>query len=225
MQQYAPSRDQTEALEEPSSPFAPAHDLIAAPASPSPRLAETAEFPIEEHLLGRLIVLQQGEEERSLRIDPTADGPKVGIDAPEPRAVTGGHGVEKPLISFLKPSSFEAEQNRTLSHFAGSLAEIDSVKVVGITSPVAGDGETVTAFNLAGILEQGRRKRVLVLEADLRQPVMAKYVGVPKLGRGFAHLIAQPDLGLTQAVTRLPSGRCSKRPSGLRRLIRTRTDS
>jgi protein-tyrosine kinase len=165
--------------------------------------------------------LQQAEEERGRQSWPTVDLPdaraepvdardapsEVASRAPGPSAVHSIEGVQEHLISLLRPSSFEAEQYRMLAHFVERLAETSATKVVGIASPAAGDGKTLTALNLAAILAQDQRKRVLVLEADLRQPVMSKYLGLPESERGLAQLIARTGLTLTQAVTRLSWGR------------------
>lgn len=128
----------------------------------------------------------------------TAERPPLGTTA---RSI---EGVEEHLVSLLRPSSFEAEQYRTLSHMVERLRETESVTVVGIASPSGGDGKTVTAINLAGALAQDRRSRVLLLEADLRQPMVAKYLGLPDQGRGLVEVIAHPELSLMHAVTTLP---------------------
>ena len=87
-------------------------------------------------------------------------------------------GLEEHLVSLLSPSSFEAEQYRTLSHVVERLRMTNAVAVLGISSPGDGEGKTVTAVNLAGALAQDLRNRVLLLEADLRRPTLAKYLGL-----------------------------------------------
>jgi capsular exopolysaccharide synthesis family protein len=118
--------------------------------------------------------------------------------------VHGIAGVEEHLVSVLRPSSFEAEQYRTLSHFVERLHEAGALTVLGLTSPTAGDGKTVTAINLAGALAQDARSRVLLLEADMRRPAVARYLGLPEPERGLTHMIANPRLTLAQVVTSLP---------------------
>src|SRR5438445_581151 len=73
---------------------------------------------------------------------------------------------DESLVSFFAPASFEAEQYRGLRH----MVEESGKRVVGITSPTPGDGKTTTAINLAGALAQAPGIRVLLVEADLRQP-------------------------------------------------------
>jgi protein-tyrosine kinase len=175
--------------------------------------------------------LQQAEQERALRSQPERVRDRLeqsGAGAERPSLRTGDvragegasgetterrplattvhsiEGVEEHLVSLLRPSSFEAEQYRTLSNLVERLHETGSVTVVGIASPSGGDGKTVAAINLAAALAQDRRSRVLLLEADLRQPMVAKYLGFPDQGRGLAQVIAHPELALTHAVTTLP---------------------
>jgi capsular exopolysaccharide synthesis family protein len=51
--------------------------------------------------------------------------------------------------------------------------ESQSGKVIGITSPRAGDGKTTLAFNLASSIAQSR-SRVILIDANLRNPCLAR---------------------------------------------------
>jgi capsular exopolysaccharide synthesis family protein len=162
--------------------------------------------------------LQQAEQERALRAPSKIRFPEVQAangDADEEAIPTvterpvpgptvhGIAGVEEHLVSLLRPSSFEAEQYRTLSHFVERLHETGALTVVGLASASARDGKTVTAINLAGALAQDARSRVLLLEADLRRPILARYLGLTDPDRGLTHMIATPRLTLAHAVTSL----------------------
>lgn len=58
-----------------------------------------------------------------------------------------------------------------------TLEHTDRCNVLGVTSSVAGEGKSVTASNLAfSFAEMG--KRVLLLECDMRRPVMNQYLGL-----------------------------------------------
>ena len=65
-----------------------------------------------------------------------------------------------------------------------------------MTSP-GGDGKTLTAINLAGALARGSDTRVLLIEADLRRPTLAKQFGI----RGQRHR-ASPTSCSTRAARR-----------------------
>jgi len=94
------------------------------------------------------------------------------------------------LVSFLSPSSFEAEQYRGLRH----IVEESGRHVVAVTSPTPGDGKTTTAINLAG-----------ALEADLRQPRIGDQLGLGGSDtRGLADALADDGFTLPDVVRHLP---------------------
>ncbi|HZS35081.1 MAG TPA: CpsD/CapB family tyrosine-protein kinase [Methylomirabilota bacterium] len=123
-------------------------------------------------------------------------------------------GVAEHLVSLVRPASFAAEQYRMLSHAVEQLRETNAVSVVGLSSPGAADGKTVTAINLAGALAQDPRSRVLLFEADLRRPTVARYLGLPPEARGLVAAIAEARLGLADVVTRLPMFNLDVLPAG-----------
>jgi hypothetical protein len=53
-------------------------------------------------------------------------------------------------VSLLAPTSFEAEQYRELRHTIEQLRRSTELSVIAVSSPVASDGKTTTAINLAG---------------------------------------------------------------------------
>lgn len=61
-------------------------------------------------------------------------------------------------------------------------------KVVLVTSSVPGEGKSTTATNLAAAL--GQMERVLLIDADMRRPSVAKYLGLPKDKPGLSSLVA-----------------------------------
>jgi capsular exopolysaccharide synthesis family protein len=141
----------------------------------------------------------------SVEATPAVEAIPAVEERPAPELpVHGIAGVEEHLVSVLRPSSFEAGRYRTLSHFVERLHEAGALTVLGLASPAAGDGKTVTAINLAGALAQDARSRVLLLEADMRRPALARYLGLPEPERGLTHMIANPRLTLAQVVTSLP---------------------
>ena len=105
------------------------------------------------------------------------------------------------LVSFLSPSSFEAEQYRGLRH----IVEESGRHVVAVTSPTPGDGKTTTAINLAGALAQASETRVLLVEADLRQPRIGDQLGLGGSDtRGLADALADDGFTLPDVVRHLP---------------------
>jgi len=125
------------------------------------------------------------------------------------------------LVSFLAPTSVEAEQYRTLRHAVERLRRDSSLQVFAVTSAEPGDGKTVTTLNLAGSLAQSPDARVLVVCADFHRAAVAEYLGLAGLrSPGLAEAISNEDGGLAHAARRLDSlnisvllaGRAQARP-------------
>lgn len=67
------------------------------------------------------------------------------------------------------------------------LPDENRCRVIGVTSAIRGEGKTTTAINLSYTLAQ-TEKRVLLIDADMRLPTVAKKLGIP--GKpGFSNLL------------------------------------
>ncbi len=82
------------------------------------------------------------------------------------------------LIALTQPQSVAAEKYRTLATRLRMLQEQSRLKVVVLTSAVAEEGKSVSSANLALTLARSGRQRVLLLEGDLRRPVVAQMFGL-----------------------------------------------
>jgi capsular exopolysaccharide synthesis family protein len=120
--------------------------------------------------------------------------------------------VDGHLVSLLDPASFEAEQYRQLRHRVEDGARTGSVRVLAVTSAVAGDGKTVTAINLAAALAQGHGVRVLIIDADLRNPMVAAKLGIESTNGGLEAALLGPPAPLEQFVTVVDGSRLSILP-------------
>lgn len=110
------------------------------------------------------------------------------------------------LVSLRRPHSPEAEQYRSLRETIERLKRDSGLRVVAITSAVPGEGKTVTSLNLAGALAQSAGSRVLLVDADMHKPSVARYLGINNdRSIGFADLLADDSCVLAQAVRRLDS--------------------
>jgi capsular exopolysaccharide synthesis family protein len=113
--------------------------------------------------------------------------------------------VDEHLITVTSPRSFEADQYRVLRHFLAQSDLPAAKKVLGVTSPAAGDGKTTTAVNLAITLAQSAGARVLLIDADLRRPFVGTSLGLDESdGPGLAATALDPALELSQIVTTTP---------------------
>jgi capsular exopolysaccharide synthesis family protein len=112
--------------------------------------------------------------------------------------------VAEQLVSLLDPDSVAADQYRGLRYTVETLRKDSALHVLGVTSPTPGDGKTVTTLNLAGSLAQAPDARVLIIDADLRKPSVAEYLGLGN-GRphGLTHALRDPSCDLSDIVQRL----------------------
>jgi len=98
--------------------------------------------------------------------------------------------LDEHLVSLLAPKSREAEQYRALRYLIEQLHKSTDLSVIAVSSPAVADGKTTTAINLAGALAQAPDARVLLIDADLRVPSLARQLGFD----------ADPGPGLVEAI-------------------------
>jgi capsular exopolysaccharide synthesis family protein len=144
---------------------------------------------------------------------PTAPGRPQAV----PPALESADGVDEHLVSLVTPAAFEAEQYRALRHQVEQLRKASNVAVVAVSSPAIGDGKTTTAANLAGALAQSSQSRVLLVDADLRRPALARLLALGQpASPGLVDAILDPDLGLGQVAQPRPPFNLDVVPSGPR---------
>jgi len=144
--------------------------------------------------LARHAVLQAPTEDATPRTRPESAPPTAVVPAPG--------SVDEHLVSLLDPTSFAAEQYRALRHIV-ERARVDSgLQVLGVSSPGSRDGKTLTAINLAGALAQAADTRVLLIDMDLRHPVVASHLALEDVGVGLAEAILDRAVALDDVVQR-----------------------
>jgi protein-tyrosine kinase len=149
-----------------------------------------------------------------------------GEEPPRARAVpairpltrdgAGRFEITEQLVSFVSPDSFVADQYRALRHNIELLRKESGLQMLAVTSPGPGDGKTVTTLNLAGALAQNFDARVLVVDADLRRPKVAEYLGLgANRSPGLGDLIRDSGCDFGRAVRRLDGFNLSVMPAGV----------
>jgi protein-tyrosine kinase len=124
-------------------------------------------------------------------------------------------GVDGHLVSLVTPTTFEAEQYRTLRHMIEHLHASAKMSVIACTSATGGDGKTTTSINLAGALAQAPDTKVLLVDADLRRPSVARALTFgSEAGPGLVGAILHRDLGLADVVRRRPPFNLAVVPAG-----------
>jgi capsular exopolysaccharide synthesis family protein len=93
------------------------------------------------------------------------------------------------------------------------------LKSVLVTSASPGDGKSLVAVNLALTLSESFKRRVLLVDADLRRPVLHDVFGVENargLGEALSPIAPEPPrpLPVTPRLALLPAGRPQADPLG-----------
>lgn len=102
--------------------------------------------------------------------------------------------VREKLVVLSDASSVAVEQYRklaaTLHH-----AQLDrGLRVVMVTSAVTGEGKTLTATNLALTFSESYKRRVLLVDADLRRPSLHDVFQIPNVS-GLSDALRAPAAG------------------------------
>jgi capsular exopolysaccharide synthesis family protein len=131
----------------------------------------------------------------------------------------GPSGFDDRLVSLLPSRAAEVEPYLSIRHVLEEAQRLGGVSVVAVSSPMAGDGKTTTAINVAGVLGHGGG-RVLLIDADLRNPSLAGHLMVPSEAPGLVDAMLDPSLTLADVVVSpshlafdvLPAGRSTATP-------------
>lgn len=177
-----------------------------------------------------------GAEVPSL-IDPVDGATESPWDlTPDPRPIeaTGGDGTpattaslqhlgsglnaEKLVVAASIPR-VSIEQYRRLAATLHHAQEARGIRTVLVASALAEEGKTLTATNLALTLSESYRRRVLLVDADLRQPSLHSVFQVPNTSGLSDGLAAFPErklslVQLSPLLSLLPGGAPEPDPMG-----------
>jgi capsular exopolysaccharide synthesis family protein len=113
------------------------------------------------------------------------------------------------------------ERFRTLRSRLYQLREIRKLSVIAVSSAMPGEGKTFVSANLAYVFAKQHERRVLLIDADLRQSTMSGILGSPSFpglsdyigdGRSLEEVIHRGD---QDNLFFLPSGRTDQHPGEL----------
>lgn len=136
----------------------------------------------------------------------SADEPiePVGYAAPRGTArVSSDVALDPVLVAALDPMAPAAEQYRTLRSRIAQAENGQAIRVIQLTSPSNGDGKTITAVNLALTMAQEFQRRVLAIDADLRNPRVHELLGLEP-GPGLVEVLTG-EASLQDALVELPA--------------------
>ena len=136
-----------------------------------------------EAMNGRLLSARTPDDKRNETYVGTSAGERPGLPAVETRGLPGkkmGIGREMDLISKWSPLSIVAEQFRVAAARLVLLQSTDADRVTVITSAIKGEGKSVVASNLAYVLARNLGKSTLLIDVDLKCPMVHQYMGIPQ---------------------------------------------
>ncbi len=125
-----------------------------------------------------------------------------------------------PLLPYDGSSARAGEQYRAVR--TNLLQNPDAPRVLVVSSSGSGDGKTLSAVNTAGALAIKGETTVLLVDADLRNPSLARTLGLPD-SPGLADVLIG-DCKLEEAIVRtaqfpnlyvLPAGKARRNPAEL----------
>lgn len=123
------------------------------------------------------------------QIEETVRLPMLGVVPAYKFDVSALRG-EIPLAVLNAPRSASAEAYRTLRTSINLIPAMGHCRVVGITSCGPGEGKSTTALNLAIVAAQ-QNKRVLLIDGDLRKPILAKRLRTRPSGVGLGQFLSE----------------------------------
>ena len=99
---------------------------------------------------------------------------------------------QAPVYSFIHGESEGFKESVRTLRTSLTLASLqDPVQVLLFTSTVPGEGKTTTSVNLASAY--GQMDKVLLIDADMRRPTVAKQLQIPPRSPGLSNALAYPE--------------------------------
>ena len=158
--------------------------------------------------------------------DTAASSSRARTGTPEPREIAEvGAGLFEPYADQADEktvvqsgiSPIAREQYRRLAATLHHVQAERGLKAILVASALAEEGKTLTAVNLALTLSESYRRRVLLVDADLRRPTVHQAFGFENIV-GLADALAAkeerrlPIVAISPRLSVLPAGRPSADP-------------
>ncbi len=202
-------------LEEPADGVSPVE--ISTVRSATPPVAPSSPQPVRNVALGVLLGLALGFGLAVLRevLDTrvrTEDDIRLITDASVMATMTHEDDApQHPLIVQSSPHSVRAEAFRRLRTNLQFLDVADRLESIVVTSSLAGEGKSTTAINLAITLADAG-SRVALVDADLRRPSVADYMGLE--GRAGLTTVLIGKASIEDVIQPWGDGKLHVLPSG-----------
>jgi receptor protein-tyrosine kinase len=156
---------------------------------------------------------------------PLGGGQDVGAVAPPPLVRTTGHSVTIDLDRLQRQSIITPGSGRTpmgesfrrvKRHVLANIAAAEPgtpANLVMVTSPLANEGKTFCAINLAISMAMEMERTVLLVDADVAKPSVPSVLGL-KIDRGLMDVLFQQGADLSDVLCRTNIDKLTLLPAG-----------
>jgi capsular exopolysaccharide synthesis family protein len=126
--------------------------------------------------------IEEAGGQEGLLAEPVFE-PRVDLmeNLPASQLATTNGGLSDKLVTANSPRPGPVEQYRRLAARLHLSQAERGTRTVMVTSALVGEGKTLTATNLALTLSESYKRRVLLIDADLRRPWVHQLLNVPNI--------------------------------------------
>jgi capsular exopolysaccharide synthesis family protein len=160
--------------------------------------AERSGTPFEANALATDLLLAAEREAATVDAAPAQAAIPLGQPL-EAQTIAPLVSPDTRLISMTDQESLAAEKFRFLSVRLRQMQQTRKLHRVLITSTLPEEGKSLVAANLAATLARRRQQKVLLLEGDLRRPVLARQFGHPSLP-GITEWLYAPSASINNNI-------------------------
>jgi len=112
---------------------------------------------------------------------PAIEQSSTGLPWDEIRSLLPAVREESRVVTLTESNGLGAEKFRLLRARLRNLRERGQLQKLVITSAVPNEGKTLVAMNLAVCLGKHTNEKILLLEGDLRKPMLGEHLGIKTL--------------------------------------------
>ena len=120
---------------------------------------------------------------------PLVEQPTTGMPWDQIKSLLPAVREESRVVTLTESNSLGAEKFRLLRTRLRNLREHRQLQKLVVTSAIPNEGKTLVAMNLAVCLAKHTDEKILLLEGDLRKPMLGEHLGIkalPGVGQWWA---------------------------------------
>jgi capsular exopolysaccharide synthesis family protein len=161
-----------------------------------------------------------GSEEQPIEEAAPPNALAAALDAPESHSLQRFSDAWTPRLVIADDANVRlVEEFRQLAATLHQAQATSNIRVIMVTSAEPAEGKSTTSVNLALTLSESYKRRVLLVDADLRRPSLHEITQVPNskgLGETLKALGEQklPLFKLSETLMLAPAGRPDQNPMG-----------